>query len=766
MQQIQVSRGLLSVRRTQSELLNGELFVDYKRGEKYDSTDASSYELYVGVDGSPVKVGGQGVLSFIRQIDDDKLPTNPVEGGIYYVTKEIQLETGKNSSGKDLAEFRPGDLAIYVGSSIGDKDNPIYRFDGVFEAAPGWIRINNGGGFAYETVFDNTFTNLKSENVQEAIVELDRNKLAYGGVKFDVNATAGTDQIATEQAGDTVLKLSEIFPKLKAGYYYSVGTLAKNTNLTIILNADGDGSGSGEGTKTLVLEEGDFLAVTSNVTTNSTPLTAADVTLTKIAGGTHDSARINYEAGTRADTYNASGDKAWDEKDAAVGNVKDALDDLFLTKADLTAKGKIPLTQLPDTLLGSMEYQGTFGSSVKREVNGDGEVTISTFELPTNANIIQPRDDEDTEKELVKGDYWIYTGEQVKVTSIPNLETAEGYLNTGDWIVYNGKDANGNDLWATVDNTSPITSISLLDNYHTDDDADESTAHVDNLSQETVQGNIQFEGTNRVRSTDNEKINEVGLSTDHDHTIQIHAENAALIKDDEIAGIGGIYKEAGSKTLKKTGLSENDNVFTIDEADGIKVTGGVFDKDDGETKLHVTIKQNERQSTITNDNIDLKLPQASGTIARLEDIGLTSGNAFYLPRYREDDEGVSLVPSPIEIRDHSSEPNTDELIGITFHGHVDGDTGLAFDTDVVLQSNGDKNDVVHVMPKYSGFILNSNSIIDCGEWTEKGVKFANEGVINTFYGDQGKTTISSIIGAAYTGIIRKGIADTTPPAGE
>ena len=37
------------------------------------------------------------------------------------------------------------------------------------------------------------------------------------------------------------------------------------------------------------------------------------------------------------------------------------------------------------------------------------------------------------------------------------------------------------------------------------------------------------------------------------------------------------------------------------------------------------------------------------------------------------------------------------------------------------------------MPKTSGYVLNSNSIIDCGEWTETGIVFENEGNFDSYH---------------------------------
>lgn len=733
MQQIQVSRGKLNVRRKTKNLLPGELFIDYTRGKKYDK-NTNSYELYTYADGEVVKLGGQGVLSFIRELTTGELPSNPVQGGIYYVTEDIQVgDSNSNSSGKNIPEFKKGDLAIYVGEDLnyanpdGDTSKVNLRGAGSFTAAPGWIRVNNGGGTAYEVTFDNTYTNYKAENVQEALVEADRNKLAFGGVLFKKEAAKGdstthsTDTIDTQNVGDKnyyEISKESLFPSIRPGYYYSVGELVPNTNIHIV---DGD--------ETLVLEEGDFLVVTSDVRTNDAALTANDVKLTKMAGGTHDAARINYQAGERNETYENSADRAWTDEDAAVKNVKEALDVLYQSKADLTEKGKIPLTQLPDTLLNSMEYQGTY------IVSGEA------FTLPTAKD--KAHTDEETElKELVQGDYFIYSGKQVNISEVEGLsdlvESSEGFINSGDWLVYNGT---GN-KWSVVDNTSPIQSIKVIDNYNNEGGEDV-------INQTTMTGEVKFQGADRVVGSDGTKISETQLEADDKETVTVHNVNAALISDGNKAEVNGFYKENGAKTLVKTGVSEtSDGQLIFNEKEGIELTGGVkatntntiFSKDadgknwgnavaEGDT-LKADIIQNPAQSEY--GNIQLKLPSQSGTLARLEDTGLTDGQNFYIPRFKKDENdnnNIKLVNSPVELIDHLDSGESSTIVGFKFH-KASGSTGLQADNKVIFRGSGE---VVNIMPKTSGYILNSNSIIDCGEWTDTGIVFENEGNFDSYH---------------------------------
>ena len=599
MQQLQISRGKLEIRAGHEPLLNGELFLDYTHGKKYDSSNLT-YELYAGCNGEAIKIGGQGVLSFIRPtLPGEGLPSNPIKGGVYYITEDIQLgSSNNNSTGTDTPEFHAGDLAIYVGENYHLDTLPrpandiFYRHMGTFhDDAPGWIRVGNGGGgTSYELTFNPNNTNLSSTNLQEAIVELDRNKLAFGGVKFKKNAAVDDVDLTnnrvydTEDNANTTILASDLIASpysIKAGYYYSVGELAAGKNVTIQMGDTADP------TVDIVLEEGDFLAVTSSSTSTANALTLSNLNFTKIAGGTHDSARLNYSAGSRNDSY-TNNSTNWDTQDSGVSNVKEALDLLFESKADLDEHGKIILAQLPDTLIQSMVFAGGYTYSG----------TAENFVLPTGT------DKTNGETELVQGDYFIYSGPQIKLedtasTVSSNVRSSEGFINSGDWLVYEGQSK-----WSVIDNTSPITSIKIIDNYNSPADEDV----IDQSTIQSVVGEIKFEGAERGSTG----LSEVQLDADDGETITIHSKDAALISDTNAASVGEFYKEAGNKTLKKTGVSETDDgLLTFDEARGVKITGGVeaasgvAGKTEGDP-LSVSIAQNPEQST--EGDISLLLP--------------------------------------------------------------------------------------------------------------------------------------------------------------
>lgn len=745
MQQLQISRGKLNIRLENKELLPGELFLDYTHGVKYDEEN-KTYELYAGCNGENIKIGGQGVLSFIREIES--LPSDPIQGGIYYVTKDINLKSNSSSTGQDIPEFREGDLAIYVGEELVHYANPLnhdvhgtnFRGNGTFpdlENARGWIRVNNGGGAAYEVTFDPTNTNFNknTKTVQEALVELDRNKLAYGGIKFELNTT---DENVIDPNGltDNTITVENLFNYVKPGYYYSVGTLLHNTNIKVQLSED----------NSITLEEGDFLAVTSNVTSNDSPIEAKDLKFEKIAGGTHDSAKVNYKAGDRNETLGNSSDaETWTESDGNIKNVAEALDQLFYSKADLNNKGKIPLTQLPDTLINSMEYVGTY------TFNGEDK-DPENFTLPTAADKIAHSDEAtsgDEGTKLVQGDYFIYTGKQINIKNITdsavknNIESADGFINSGDWLVYNGE---GN-KWSVIDNTSPIQSIRVIDNYSENGD--------DTINQDTIKtviGEVQFRGSTRVvdENDSSKNISETQLEADNKETVTIHNKNSALISDDNQASLGYFYKENGNKTLIKTGISENNDTLKIEEANGLLLTGatGV------EGTVHIV--QNDQPE---EQDLEIKLPNHSGTLATLDDTGIVDGQDFYIPMYRMgEDEKITLENSPIELIEHSG--NDYDLKGFKFHSGINSTGTNGSDHNVIFKTVDGDNELVHIMPGTSGYILNSNSIIDCGEWTDDGLKFEHQGDCDTIAGIlDGNTKLGKTTGTPYKDALKSTIFD-------
>ena len=122
----------------------------------------------------------------------------------------------------------------------------------------------------------------------------------------------------------------------------------------------------------------------------------------------------------------------------------------------------------------------------------------------------------------------------------------------------------------------------------------------------------------------------------------------------------------------------------------------------------------------------------------MEDIG--NGSNFYIPRYKNDGTVAALVDSPVELIEHTSAGESSHLAGFKFHKST-GITGLQKDNSVIFRgSENNETELLHVMPGTSGYVLNSNSILDCGEWTDNGLVFEHEGGYNTYHNATLSTT--------------------------
>ena len=427
---------------------------------------------------------------------------------------------------------------------------------------------------------------------------------------------------------------------------------------------------------------------------------------TKLGNVSGEWYRINNGGGTADETSYTAGERDTSAgilykdtdtteniiKDTSINTVKGALDQLFKTKADLDHNGKLPLRQLPDTIIGAMECQGTYTLAS----------SVTEFTVPTVAN--KSSDDDDTttneaDTSLVKGDYWVYSGPRLAVSD--PVSSSDGYINSGDYIVYNG-----NNTWGVIDNTSPILGIKgqIAANSSDDDTISQADA--------ALQGEVTITGENRTGTL-------VEIQTVVDDTtgptLKIEAPNAALINEDTI-DTNVIYKEGGNKTLVKSGLSEANDTLNINEPNGISVSGAVDTSDNVLPATAIVQNPGTTLGTGETTNITVTLPAQSGTLATEESLGSIvagDGEEFFIPSYVSDNNGgLKLAKSPIEIIDDYPDDGSE---GFVFH-HKDDNNEEHTSTVLFQKGDGNNKEVVHAMPYVSGTILNTNSIIDCGEW--------------------------------------------------
>ena len=111
-----------------------------------------------------------------------------------------------------------------------------------------------------------------------------------------------------------------------------------------------------------------------------------------------------------------------DTVDVALGKLEYKLSQLpdMSTKADLVG-GKVPVSQLPDTVTGSLEYKGTW------------DADTNTPDISNNPD---------------KGDYYV-----VSTAGGTNLSGITDW-DIGDWAIYNGTE------WSKLDRSADVTAVS------------------------------------------------------------------------------------------------------------------------------------------------------------------------------------------------------------------------------------------------------------------------------------------------------------------
>lgn len=164
----------------------------------------------------------------------------------------------------------------------------------------------------------------------------------------------------------------------------------------------------------------------------------------------------------------------------AATNVQAALNELDSEKQALSEKGqangyasldsggKVPVSQLPDTVVGSVEYKGTWNANT----NSPSLTTITPD----------------------KGDYYV-----VNVAGSTSLGGIRGWK-VGDWAIYNGT------AWEKVDNTDQVSSVFGRQGTVTAQSGDYTASQVTNvpagnIAATTVQAALNELDTEKVPTT-------------------------------------------------------------------------------------------------------------------------------------------------------------------------------------------------------------------------------------------------------------------------
>jgi hypothetical protein len=212
----------------------------------------------------------------------------------------------------------------------------------------------------------------------------------------DDHALTGLGTMAEQDADDVNITGGSVSGVTVSGYVPTTTTITAGTGLT--------GGGDLSANRTLSI---------SNTTVTAAAYGSASKTLTATVNA---QGQLTALADTNIAIANTqvSGLGTASTRDAGVA----------LGVATLDAAGKVPVTELPDAVLGALSYQGTWNASTN---------------TPTLTSSVG-----------TKGYYYV-----VSVAGTTNLNGVTDWQ-IGDWAVYNGT------AWQKVDNTDSVTSVNGL----------------------------------------------------------------------------------------------------------------------------------------------------------------------------------------------------------------------------------------------------------------------------------------------------------------
>ena len=758
---IQVARG----NKNRKLPLLGELFYDYdsksvfigvaKSGTIPEGEHPYEWKRFGGFDSIVIK-GTIGSDAEYAALNGSLLP-----GDAYIVTAPISVEqkeiifdgVGHATRGKNYRTyddfFKPGQIIVYCSEDLSALPNAaVYG-----SSTAGFIPLS-GGQNASDIENDVKFQPVAKaaadpddiaanatglNNVQSALDYLFNNKMEYKG-KFDtVNFTGTLTRTGNATIEDTVINAIASMQALNPGEWLIYNGPTKS--ITVVNDA---------AEETYVLKKNTAIVMSATVVDSVNAQTnEAEGGLNKIVScfplGAADANDIEFsftdkrkstEGTSSVSTKSIAGttltldpaDSASGQVDDQVTSVTQALDVLHQTKADLNAEGKIPLSQIPNTFVGALQYIGT--------VNLDGatvtQMTAVEFaqamaDLNGADSMEKPREGEEAGTQFQRVDAGDYVIVKVSGSTTVSDEALNTSSRKSQIKVITGSGANDFFLVSegdhvicnsvTYDDNGNITAVKLdhLDTSSRVDAVNGMTAEVD------VVGNIR-EGvdTSKSSTADLHNYPEVVVTNDLvTHQIKITIPNAVLAPAD--IAKNAIPVGNGGKELLQSEVSINGQENASEWHD----TTGLSDPDDiAAAEAHNTELIGKLKNA--GGNVVVEFPDESGKMAVTSE---GEGTEDFIPKYDahgnliDSDVSQNTANEKFDIYDKNGNKivtiNYNDLANlINFHRAGAGNTTVEVIRryDEVDATSGKKFTDIRNYDENTHTTLDDCSTIDGGEW--------------------------------------------------
>lgn len=394
--QIVPARGNIDNARKLKTALEGEIFTKYNT-----TTGKKDFYVFISSGSSTenakyVKIGSEGVAYYRNEVATLPTDLNIAElGAMFKLTAPI-AETANNP------KLLKGDIAMCVGIDT-TTSTPI------------WIKLSGAGGEATDITFKNAYTRFTQvdpaiSKVQDAIVNLVRQPFSV--------ITLDTTKVFTSLDEIKAYALTNA-DFVKAG---SAGILFSLPSSMLIDKVQ--------------YQKGDIVYVYSTIYDTDTALTS-DLISVAILPGNDIKNMLASVTSTGWARVNSEATDYYATDDAKSSTLADFIKLIGTTKADVDKNGKLFLSQLPDTIIGSIEWQGVLSINVTDETSETSPMSI-VDSIPKSRSTTGTS----TGKEFThKGDYWslsITNSARTKYTK----RYSDKYLNyLGMEILYDPSDA-------------------------------------------------------------------------------------------------------------------------------------------------------------------------------------------------------------------------------------------------------------------------------------------------------------------------------------